>query len=212
MRDSTWHRGVTIVEILVVVAIISIMAGVLLTVSNRTQRERALLERVSGQFVSDIREAQNFASSGRKAKDPTDGKLKFPPGGYGVEFNQGANTYTIFADFNSDRVYYPSSGPKDEKIHVRTLPDAFRLHWVACSWNEDPNKKCTSLQYVLFAPPNPSILIGDRNKVPGSGDNRQGADALDIDIRIPSVGGCGNTQDCKRVRITREGLMTIQNL
>jgi prepilin-type N-terminal cleavage/methylation domain-containing protein len=87
MNYSRKRTGFTLIEILVVVAIISIMAGVILANANSGRNEEAV-DAATRTLVNTIRELQQYALTGRQFTSNTDPCL------YQIAWSNGANTYT----------------------------------------------------------------------------------------------------------------------
>lgn len=108
MRDN--RRGFTLIEILIVVAIIGIASTITLVSLNsgRTDRE---LEAAAREFASGIREAQNYALTGKQAVASTD------PCRYQMNWSGGQYTLTYW--------YAPAGGscavPSSSTVVTYTL-------------------------------------------------------------------------------------------
>jgi len=86
------NRGFTLLEMLVVLAIMSIITGIVVFNVN-TERQNSALLRSAQKLSLDLRRAQSFALSSKAYK--TAGA----PCGWGVHFNgSGSTNYIIFAD------------------------------------------------------------------------------------------------------------------
>ncbi len=93
------NKGFTIIELIVVMAIISIIAALIVPSYNKARNNKDLLLGRE-QVLGDIRMAQNYSFNTLKF-----GAI-FPEGGYGVHFNIGdPQKYIIFADIDSDQEY-----------------------------------------------------------------------------------------------------------
>ncbi len=87
-----FQQGFTIIELLVVVAIIGILTIVIL-VSQRNFNSATLLTDTTYTIALSIREAQSFGLSSRNNSGVYNA-------GYGVHFGDTANSYVVFADTN----------------------------------------------------------------------------------------------------------------
>lgn len=94
-------RGFTIVEILMVMAIILILSTIILANYSAGQKELAL-QRAAHKLAQDIRRTQEMAMSSKDfGNPPTPSK-----GGYGIYFNVNEpNHYILFADCDNDKSY-----------------------------------------------------------------------------------------------------------
>ncbi|MCW1888555.1 MAG: type II secretion system GspH family protein [Candidatus Moranbacteria bacterium] len=87
MNYSQKRTGFTLIEILVVVAIISIMAGVILANVNSGRNEEAV-DAATRTLVNTVRELQQYALTGKQFSNNTDPCL------YQIAWTNGASTYT----------------------------------------------------------------------------------------------------------------------
>jgi len=99
------HRGFSVIELLAVIAIVSVLAGI--TVANFTQlRMKFALSRSASLFAQTVRKAQNMASSAVRYTDQS-GNLQ-TVAGYGiyVDLNTLSNKqYILYADSNDNQQY-----------------------------------------------------------------------------------------------------------
>lgn len=98
-------RGFTLVEMLVVLAIIIIVTSVALLGQNTFNRS-LLLTDTAYTIALSIREAQSLGLSSRKFAGEQNA-------GYGVHFEQGLSTYRIFVD-TSDNATGPTGCPRGD--------------------------------------------------------------------------------------------------
>ena len=113
------NQGLTLVEILIVIAIISIISSFFIININQSSLQDEITEETD-LLVADLRYVRNLAVS-RTVYDFEDGAdPQYPPGGYGIYFrdlpNQAAE-YIIFAD-SGEPGYSPGS---DKIIKQRTI-------------------------------------------------------------------------------------------
>jgi prepilin-type N-terminal cleavage/methylation domain-containing protein len=95
---STWMffksmRGVTLLELVVVVAIVGIFSSISAVTYSSTEKQRKVTL-AAQQIQADVRYVQNLALSFKKHNG------KFARGGYGIRFLHNASLYTIFADLD----------------------------------------------------------------------------------------------------------------
>lgn len=105
------RKGFTLIEMLVVLAVIAVISSLLIA-SYRTAQKRYALESAAQNLVSDLREVQAMAMSGAV-------KTTEIIYGYGVHFDENTSYYIIFADkqFN-DRRYQSGADIQIEKINL----------------------------------------------------------------------------------------------
>lgn len=94
------QKGLTFIELMVAIAIIGIISAIFVFYIKGTDRER--VEMVTEQIAADAKYVRNLATS-RTTYDFGDGNGPvFPPGGYGIEFNDFDNgnpaEYFVFVD------------------------------------------------------------------------------------------------------------------
>ncbi len=94
------NRGFTLIEMLVVLAIIIIITGIVVF-NVSTEKQNSALLRSAQKLSLDLRRAQNYALSSKGFK--TDVAV---PWGWGVHFfGAGSGNYVIFADRNNNQIY-----------------------------------------------------------------------------------------------------------
>jgi Tfp pilus assembly protein FimT len=108
------ERGQTLAEIVVTLAVISGLTS-LLVIYNRRGEDITRVPRQAERLVFDLRKAQNYALSVRE----------FAPGeipcAYGINFVVGSNTYTIFADRDSNCFLANGIMDPGEEVEVITM-------------------------------------------------------------------------------------------
>ena len=145
-KSKTYQKGMTIIELLIVVAIMSILLGISFWGYNK-RGDELILRRTTYQVISDIEKTREMAMSARKT-----GAGDRPEGGYGINFNTASpGQYIIFADLGAppDKVY--SGSPEavetislDSKIFIKDLNIGL-----------SPESSID----VVFRPPSPDIYI-----------------------------------------------------
>lgn len=104
---SEYKKGFTILEMIVVVTIVSLIAGVVLF-NYRSFTQRLALSAASQEIAVAVRQAQVY---GRSVKNVTQGSGDFGVA-FGVDFNIGPNSnsyYILFADKDGNGVYNGTS-------------------------------------------------------------------------------------------------------
>lgn len=113
------NKGFTLIELVIVTAIISILAAVMLT--NYGAGSRGFREQRSAQVVAQALRSAQVKALGSEVINCTD-----PPCKYGVEIRVGSPDIIIYGDgingFASNNSYQ-SSGPTSELIEIFQLED-----------------------------------------------------------------------------------------
>jgi prepilin-type N-terminal cleavage/methylation domain-containing protein len=130
------RSGFTLVETLVVIAVIVTISGIML-VNYRGGEKQFALVRSSYMVASDLRRAQNMAMNVTIFNNQT-------PAGYGINFNTASPySYILFADLNNDQIYQ-----SNEKIETITLEKNIKISGLSAD-NLD----------IVFLPPDPTTKI-----------------------------------------------------
>ena len=169
MRYISQNAGFTLLEIIVVMAIISIAVAILVPrqMENRGKKILGL-------------EAQKVADDVRSARSYTFNTLDFngggpPVGGFGIHFDENSSTYFIFGDEDGSQAYEScnSSIPVcvNEKYQEMVLSDGIKISDVEVAGGE------TSAD-VVFTPPYGIVFI--------DGDNTAGRE---LEITITGLAG-----------------------
>lgn len=98
MKIFSEQKGFTIVEMVTVTAVIAIISGIFLL--NYRQGERNLAIQRSVQIVTQSITKSINNSLGGKEHNGASGTVSV--GGYGIRFEVGSDTITVFADCNAD--------------------------------------------------------------------------------------------------------------
>ncbi len=134
------NAGFTFIELLASIFIIALISGIFLTNYHAGNRQSRLIN-AAQKLASDMRLAQNYALGLREFEGG------FPPGGWGVHFEQGNSNYIIFADGDNDQIY--DSG---EEFLTINLPDNITINSVAANPLD-----------IVFLPPDPTIYFNAVN-------------------------------------------------
>lgn len=184
-QHQNWCRGFTLVEVLVSLGIFAVLTGVVLS-NYRGYNTNALFANASEDIVLALRQAQVYGVGVKGV-----GSSFTTP--YGVLFEEGTSSISIFADSNSDGIYKPSDDLVIETINwpsnikIRKNPD----EGLACDGGTTPNL------WVTFRRPNPDAFI-KRNAGP--------ACALGGKITIFD----SNTNKTASVVVTSAGQISLQ--
>ncbi len=131
-------KGFTLVETIVVVAVVSILSIVMLASHQGSQKQQAV-QRTAHQLAGDIRRAQNMAM----ASVEHEGAI---PEGYGIYFNRGSDpdSYILFADENGNQTRNEMG---DEDVKTIDLPSGVEINWPDGANN------------IFFEPPDPTTYL-----------------------------------------------------
>lgn len=133
------EKGMTLLEALIVVSIITIFTGMVIT-NYRQGDEIFALQRAATNLVQEIKKAKDYTMNGKLFGG------QFPPGGYGLYFpSDGNQNFILFGDQNKNSTYDPGEG-----IEVLNL----REKGVIIE-NTIPARPLS----IIFLPPDPSVII-----------------------------------------------------
>jgi len=182
-------RGVTLIEILMVIAIMSILLGV--SFAGYKQRGEELgLQRTALKVMADIERVREMAMSAEKLASGD-----VPIGGWGIHFDASLpNEYIIFADKTStpDHLYDPATEGVGDGFEKIILDENDKIEITLLSPTIPPN----SLD-VIFLPPSPNVFIN--SFFPSSSDAK-------ITIRLKN-----NHSKTKIITINSVGLITVSD-
>lgn len=114
MEPFRIHRGVTLVELIVVLGIIGVLSTVVVT-SHASFSKTILLSSTAYDIALTIRNAQNFGLGSRV----TTGSI-YKNEGYGVHFTPASSSFILFADRNAPTTHYQNCHPSRDV----SAPDA----------------------------------------------------------------------------------------
>lgn len=145
---SKREKGITMVEILVVIFIIAVFSSILLANLPKIARQFALTRAVY-KMSQDFRRAQDMGFSGQQVKGIN---VK----GYGVYINLnntslGNKRYIIYADMNDDQQYAEGTDYIVETVDFSQTESGIIINKI-----ENTNNKWIDIN---FKPPNPTITI-----------------------------------------------------
>ncbi|MBU4000257.1 type II secretion system GspH family protein [Patescibacteria group bacterium] len=142
------NRGYTLVELLIVVAIISIMSVV--SFSNYgTSRKNVVLRQEAQKVILDLRQAQNMAMNTVKFNG------QIPSGGYGIRFDVlSSDAYIIYADTDNSATY---SGAGEIFI-TRAIGSPVIISGISIGINLGSLNPASPVD-INFVPPDPKVKI-----------------------------------------------------
>lgn len=140
------NRGYTLIEVMTVIAIISIMSGIFL--ANQSFGKQSIsLKQATSQLISDLRMAQGMAMNVTQFKK-TDGTKEVPRGGYGILVGGvPAASYTIYADLNGNNDMNAGEG-----YLTRSLPSGITI-------------SAKTVSDINFIPPDPKVCFDDLSPI-----------------------------------------------
>lgn len=148
MKLESQNRGYTLIELLMVVAIISIMA-VAAFANYGTNRKNAVLRQEAQKLILDLRRAQNMAMNVSQLSS-----TEIPLGGYGIRFVLSSGNYTIYADKDDNKVYSGAG----ERLVTRALNSPVAIRGVRIGINLVSLSPASPAD-INFVPPNPKVKI-----------------------------------------------------
>lgn len=146
------NRGYTLVELLIVVAIISIMS-VMSFAGYGTSQKNVILRQEAQKLVLDLRRAQNMAMNVSQLSSS-----EIPLGGYGIRFVLSSGSYTIYADTDNNATY---SGAGEIFI-ARTLSSSVIISGISTGINLGSLNPASPVD-INFVPPDPKVKINTNN-------------------------------------------------
>ncbi|TSC54173.1 MAG: hypothetical protein LiPW30_743 [Parcubacteria group bacterium LiPW_30] len=151
LKNKKSEKGITLIEILVVIFIIALFSGILVTDFPKIKRQFALT-RVVHKMSQDLRRAQDMGFSGQWIEGVA---LK----GYGVYIDirlgsvLGPKKYIIYADMNEDKKYIAGTDNIIETIDFGQAEAGVIIDRIM---NTKDDQQWVDIN---FQPPNPDITI-----------------------------------------------------
>lgn len=153
MRKESQNAGYTLIELLMVVAIISIMA-VAAFANYGANRKNIVLRQEAQKMILDLRRAQNMAMNVSKLSS-----TEIPSGGYGVHFDTSSSgAYILYADIDNNAAY---SGAGEIFI-TRTIGSPVVISAISTGANLGSLKPASPVD-INFIPPDPKVKINTNN-------------------------------------------------
>lgn len=140
------NKGFTLIEMLVVLAIIVIITGIVIfNIGN--ERQNSALLRSAQKLSLDLRRAQSFALSSKVFK--TSGI----PCGWGIHFNGvGSDSYVIFADLATDQNC-------SDRDFIRAASGSEDFETINLESGITISNLSGSLSDIVFTPPEPTVTF-----------------------------------------------------
>jgi type II secretory pathway pseudopilin PulG len=169
IKNLSTERGITLVEIIVVILIIALFSMILISDFPKIQRQSAL-SRVTYKLAQDLRKAQDLGLSGVLIKDSQNNPIMAV--GYGVYINldQSTTKYIIYADVKTDSIANAYSGNFSTPLFCSSTasPASDCVIEIIDVSKEDSSlsiKPFTNIDgnstSINFSPPDPTITIAN---------------------------------------------------
>lgn len=194
MRKQKTKNGFSLIELMVSIGIIALMTVIFMS-NYKTANKRTDLTMTAQKIVADLHAAQNNSL----------GLVKYngvvPPGGWGVNFDQGTGRYVIFADLNGlGKLGYMSYDPYTEgKINYGARVTDISSGVAILSLKMAGNMATTSVSNinVTFLPPDPQTNIYS---------DSLNASSTILEIKLQEK---GNPVNVKTIRVNFLGLAEV---
>jgi prepilin-type N-terminal cleavage/methylation domain-containing protein len=167
--------GFTLIELMIVVAIVAIVSSVVFS-NMPLYKGTIALDREAGTMALTLRKAQQYSVAVRKFDDTITTipagcnedlyKVRFPA--YGVHLNLGSpSTYTIYADPDCDGVSnsYPTAGSNGDLIETISLGNRITIDDICINIDPPLTSECASLTGnfdqadIWYVRPGPQIVF-----------------------------------------------------
>ncbi len=175
--------GFTLLELIIVMAIISIMSAVVISKYSNQQDSKALSLGES-QVINDIRIVQ-----GRSYNILSTNGTNFPKGGYGIRFTEGSDKYMIFADNDNDGIYTNATEDYEEIELPKNVKVSCLMKGGGCLGGSVD---------VVFQPPYGRVLIDGDEKTPLPAEN-----FINLEIEIKNQSGSTKTIEVNSSRLIK---------
>ncbi len=185
--QNSSKNGFTLFELIVVMAIISIMSAVVIS-GYSSQRDSKALSLGENQITNDIRIVQS-----RSYNILSTNGTSFPKGGYGIKFTKDSDKYTVFADNNNDGVHNgdeDSENDGDEDFEIIKLPKNVKVSNLKKNGSD-----IAGPVDIVFQPPYGRVLIDGSEKSAGS--------FIKFEIEIKNKGGFTKTIEVSSSRLIK---------
>ena len=164
------EKGITIVEIAVVIFIVALLSVILISDFPKIQRQMAL-SRVTYKLAQDLRKTQDFGLSGVQVNDAAGNPVKAKGYGIYIDLISSTKKYVMYADVadisgNSDQKY--SNGSSYPLCSGQTNPTSDCAVEVIDISQQNPNLYIKQISIngstsnstsINFSPPNPTVNI-----------------------------------------------------
>jgi len=156
MRKQKTKNGFSLVEIMVTLGITALMT-VLFLANYHTSNQNTDLTMTAQEIVADLHAAQNNSL----------GLVKYngvvPPGGWGINFDQGTGRYVVFADLNGPGTLgymsYDTSTEGVTSYGARTVNISSGISILSLNMGGSIATTSVSSTNVTFLPPDPQTNI-----------------------------------------------------
>lgn len=151
MKNSKIYNGFTLIEILIAIAVITILSTVIFANYHSIEKNYAL-KRSTSQLATDIRQVEKMVLGANNF----DGK--FPEGGYGIYITIRTNPI-IFADIKQE-----GEDKQNEKYDYNEKVDEIKLEPdVEISKITDNKNNDHNIVHIIFLAPIPKIIFTDES-------------------------------------------------
>jgi prepilin-type N-terminal cleavage/methylation domain-containing protein len=184
------NKGFTLIELVVVIAIISILSGVFLA-NYRGGDEEFSLKRSVYKLAQNVRSAQEKSM----ASQSFNGAYQ---GGFGVSLTESSSDYIIFVDCNGDGIYNGSLLTCADCTGETCIEERFTEEVETLSFEKGVSVLNISPSFggvfsVVFTPPDPTVYFSP--------------DTSEVSINIQAL--ISGILESKIVKINKAGLISV---